>query len=305
VDGTLTAREVLDMAPVSIEEAERSLFGLLSIGMLEFVEGAPARPAPAAGTAAARARILEAHGRVGTRDHFEVLGVARSASPAEVKAAFLRLAKEFHPDVHHQPALSDLRDRLTAVFARITEAHGILSDPATRAGYEAERRPPEPVREPRIDLKPEPVAPPPPVDPGLARQHLDEAVTQAEEHFAAGQYWEVLQLLHEGLLSNVQGRAVSRARTLRAQCHLKNPEAQKQAESELKLVVAQDPGFPEAYFLLGAIYRAGGASALAASMFRKVLELKPRHAGAREELAAMEGAPLPNPGLLGRLLRRN
>jgi hypothetical protein len=40
-------------------------------------------------------------------------------------------------------------------------------------------------------------------------------------------------------------------------------------------------------------------------MFRKVLELKPRHAGAREELAAMEGTPAPAPGLLSRLLKRS
>jgi curved DNA-binding protein CbpA len=296
----------MEMTPGSAEETERCLFGLLSIGMLEFVEGAPSRPPADATTEAVRARILDAHGHVNTRDHFEALGVPRTAGPAEVKAAFLRLAKEFHPDVHHQPALADLRDRLTSVFARITEAYGVLSDPARRVAFESGQRSPEAPRTRKVSVKepPPPAAPPPPADPGLAGQQVEEALAKAEEDFATGQYWEVLQTLHDGLLSNVSGRMASRARMLRAQCHLKNPEAQKLAEAELKAVVAQDPGFPDAYFLLGTIYRAGGANALATSMFRKVLELKPRHPGAREELSAMEGVPVAAPGLLSKLLRR-
>jgi curved DNA-binding protein CbpA len=306
-DGTLTAREILSLAPVGGEEAQRSLFGLLSIGMLEYVEGGAPPVASDGGTSdAVRAQILEAHARVTTRDHFEVLGVPPTAKPAEVKAAFLRLAKQFHPDVHHQPALADLRDKLTAVFARLTEAYQVLSEPMARAAYEAQSS----LSNSRVSAaKAEAQAPaaeaPPVMDSLQARQRAEAAVTQAEEHFAAGLYWEVLQALDESVLASLQGRAASRGRSLKAQCHLKNPEAQKQAEAELKALIAQDPGYAEAYFLLGTIYRAGGANARASSMFRKALELKPRHQGAREELAALEGAPLPAPGLLGKLWRRS
>ena len=308
VDGTLTAREVIAAAPMGRDEVERSLFGLLSIGMLEYVAVAPAPRSEDVSTESVRTSILDAHARVATRDHFEVLGLSASAKPAEVKAAFLRLAKQFHPDVHHQPSLADLRAKLTAIFARITEAYGVLSDPVARAAYEAARhvREVRPTPERAAAPPPEPAPPSPPEPaPSWSQGEAEEAVSKAEEHYAAGRYWDVLQILEDGLLASLTGRVASRARTLKAQCYLKNPHWQRQAEEELKAVVLQDPGFSEAYFLLGTIYRAAGANTRAATMFRKVLELKPRHAGAREELAALEGGPLPpSSGLLGKLLGR-
>jgi tetratricopeptide (TPR) repeat protein len=305
VDGTLTAREVLEVTAFTREEAERSLFGLLCIGMLEYVEGAPAQRPEDSGREAVRAAILDAHAHITSRDHFQVLGVARTAGAAEVKAAFLRLAKQFHPDVHHQPALADLRDKLTGVFARITEAYQVLSEPVARAAYEAAQQ----LHEPRAPVAPAivaaPAPPEPPADPSWSRQQAEDTVAKAEGHYAEGRYWDVLQILEDSLLASLSGRPASRARTLKAQCYLKNPHWQKQAEEELKAVIMQDPGYPEAFFLLGTIYRAAGAKARAATMFRKVLELKPRHAGAREELAALEGTTLPTgSGLLGKFLRR-
>ena len=47
-----------------------------------------------------------------SRNHFEVLGLERSATASEVKEAYFRLAKRFHPDVHHGAHLGDLRDKL-------------------------------------------------------------------------------------------------------------------------------------------------------------------------------------------------
>jgi tetratricopeptide (TPR) repeat protein len=47
-----------------------------------------------------------------------VLGIPRASSEAQVKEAYFRLAKRFHPDTHHDPHLADLRDKLEAVFIR-------------------------------------------------------------------------------------------------------------------------------------------------------------------------------------------
>ncbi len=64
------------------------------------------------------------------RDYYEVLGVGRGASEAEVKKAFRRLARELHPDVNaHDP---DAEEK----FKQAAEAYEVLSDPDRRHTYD-------------------------------------------------------------------------------------------------------------------------------------------------------------------------
>jgi DnaJ-domain-containing protein 1 len=90
-----------------------------------------------------RLEILEVHDGLAYRTHFEVLGVPRDATEAQVREAYFRLAKRFHPDVHHDAALSDLRDKLEEVFTRLGEAYEVLCSPRMRASYERELAPRE------------------------------------------------------------------------------------------------------------------------------------------------------------------
>ena len=64
------------------------------------------------------------------RDYYEVLGVGRDASEAEIKKAFRRLARELHPDVNsHDPEAE-------AKFKQAAEAYEVLSDAERRATYD-------------------------------------------------------------------------------------------------------------------------------------------------------------------------
>jgi molecular chaperone DnaJ len=64
------------------------------------------------------------------RDPYEVLGVARDASDADVKKSFRRLARELHPDVNrHDPGAEEK-------FKEAAEAYEILSDAERRATYD-------------------------------------------------------------------------------------------------------------------------------------------------------------------------
>lgn len=64
------------------------------------------------------------------RTHYEVLQVARQATVGEIKAAFRRLAKVYHPDV--TPGMDGSR------FRRICEAYKVLSNAAKRRAYDRE-----------------------------------------------------------------------------------------------------------------------------------------------------------------------
>jgi molecular chaperone DnaJ len=63
------------------------------------------------------------------RDYYEVLGVQRSASSDELKSAFRKLARQYHPDVNKEP---DAEER----FKEINEAYAVLSDGDKRAAYD-------------------------------------------------------------------------------------------------------------------------------------------------------------------------
>ncbi len=64
------------------------------------------------------------------RDYYEILGVARSASDADIKKAFRRLAMKYHPDRNPDDAEAESR------FKEAREAFDVLSDPNKRATYD-------------------------------------------------------------------------------------------------------------------------------------------------------------------------
>jgi molecular chaperone DnaJ len=71
---------------------------------------------------------------VAAKDFYQVLGVSDSASQADIKKAYRRLAKQYHPDANPNNAKAAER------FKEISEAHSTLSDPAKRKQYDQMRR---------------------------------------------------------------------------------------------------------------------------------------------------------------------
>ena len=377
VDGVTSAREIVQMIPLPAEQTQKSLFGLLSTGVVEYAgvrrprdASAPARPAldppPAAPAAPAapvsppptapvaaspsppappppppgapppkaaqapaapagpaatddkaaerRREILEAFGGLKTRNHFEILGLSRSVGEAEVKEAYFRLAKRFHPDVHHGASLGDLRDELEAVFIRLGEAYEVLRDPRKRGDYEARlgRPRPKPAGEtgggPATPGAPEPPVPEPARDPDEEARRAEESIRKAAKLFEQEKFWDAIQLLLPAVEA-VQGKTRLRGQLTLARCYAKNPKWAKETESVLLAATRESPEAVDAWALLGELYAQKGLRTRAATMYRKALELQPDHEEAAQFVAA--NAPVAEPpedeggsGLLGRLFKK-
>ncbi|MEB3217252.1 MAG: molecular chaperone DnaJ [Nostocales cyanobacterium 94392] len=63
------------------------------------------------------------------RDYYEILGVSRDADKEQMKSAYRRLARKYHPDVNKEPGAEER-------FKEINRAYEVLSEPETRARYD-------------------------------------------------------------------------------------------------------------------------------------------------------------------------
>lgn len=66
------------------------------------------------------------------RDYYEVLGVDRNASQEDIKAAFRKMAKQYHPDMNKGSNAKDVEEK----FKEVNEAYSVLSDPEARKKYD-------------------------------------------------------------------------------------------------------------------------------------------------------------------------
>src|ERR671919_3043922 len=64
------------------------------------------------------------------QDYYEILGLKRDAKPDEIKKAYRRLARKYHPDVNPGDKAAEER------FKLMSEAHDVLSDPKKRSVYD-------------------------------------------------------------------------------------------------------------------------------------------------------------------------
>jgi hypothetical protein len=99
---------------------------------------APTRPAPASPShEATRTSIHEMTQKLGKATHFELLGVSQNAGSDEIGIAFVRAARQFHPDRLMSAGLQDLQPLAEKILARINEAAMVLGNATRRAEYVA------------------------------------------------------------------------------------------------------------------------------------------------------------------------
>jgi tetratricopeptide (TPR) repeat protein len=75
--------------------------------------------------------------KLGKATHFELLGVSQNASSDEIGIAFVRAARQFHPDRLMSAGLQDLQPLAEKILARINEAAMVLGNATRRAEYVA------------------------------------------------------------------------------------------------------------------------------------------------------------------------
>lgn len=223
-------------------------------------------------------------------DYYQVLGVARNAPSSAIQTAFFQLAKAWHPD--RLPAeLASLRDLSTKVFARISEAHQLLADPARRKEYDQL------------------------LAQGAGSADEQEQVAKVMRAVAAFQRAEVL--LKKRDLAGAEREALEAMNGDPEQAEYKALYAWVCAQSPrdnyddliglLDQALKSEPNNQRALWYRGQLHVRLGNSARAIRDFKTLLEVNPKHLDAQREVRLHEmrrSASKEEKGLLGKWFKR-
>jgi len=252
----------------------KSLFLFYCLDLVDLKSEEAARPAPAAAGPAAPAEeapkpqeireILTFKESLPSKNFYQVLDVARSASDEDIKKAYFQMARRFHPDRFARKAAAEYKAQIDEVFDAITGAYRILSNKDKRREYDKE----------------------------LAAGTQDDAqdsVKKAEVKFRQGRtlfemdrFDDAVSLLEEAVRLR---RDKADYFLLLAMAESRVPSYLRKAEGDFLKAISLEPWNPEAYCGLGQLYKQEGLKTKAIRQLERALEADPEHAKARQELA--------------------
>ncbi|HUS64524.1 MAG TPA: DnaJ domain-containing protein [Kofleriaceae bacterium] len=159
LDGHTTLHDLILMVGLGTERSIEILRSLRRLGAVLLPGEEPHRPQPPAPAPpppgaftdeelramaepvqlqeAEKRRILEVMRMVRAGDYFAVLGVSREIDRRELKRAYFRMSKEFHPDRHYKQELGSFGPWLSRIFETATTAFQVLDDDERRAQHAA------------------------------------------------------------------------------------------------------------------------------------------------------------------------
>lgn len=229
-------------------------------------------------------------------DHYEVLGVMRSADATSIKRIYHALARRFHPDRFHQEAGTELHARLQASFARVAQAYETLRDTKTRAAYDLRMNAQRKMRRPGSFAGASGGAKPstPNTRPSQSSAGRPGSVLhQAEETFQRA--LDALQIGNRALAMSLFGEAsrmVPEQASYRAyygRALSEHKQTRHQAEVELKAAIQLDANNASYRVMLAELYRELGMKRRAQGEAQRALSLDPQNADAQRLLEELKG----------------
>jgi hypothetical protein len=234
----------------------------------------PTRPPPSPAAAAGELRELQARlERMRKESAFQILGVPDHADSAVVKAAYFKLAKQFHPDTIAPGSNPDLARVKAEIFAAIGEANRILSDPEARARYKqtlAEGGPAD------VDV---------------------QALLQAEETFNKGvvlvrarRFAEALKAFDAAITANSkEGEFYAWRGYARFFTNNDKKVAAADALRDLNQALKLNDRCAQAHYFIGQVQKLTGDSAAALKHFKKCVSVDATHVDAQREIRLLSG----------------
>jgi curved DNA-binding protein CbpA len=253
-----------------------------------------------------KTQLEQSHAKLSQIDHYAFLGIPQSADDAAIRAAYVTLAREYHPDRIAGTPLSEdptMREQIETLFKRLGEAQKTLTNAESRARYDRDLKTLAASAWSGATTGPNAR----PRRPTEARN----AFIMAETYFKKRDYAQAE--LHYRQAATFDPEEAMIAVNL-AWCIFLNPDhplesrrddAKRRLEDALRRFKSG-----EAAYRLGRVLRELGDEAAALKKFEEAVRLTPNHVDATRELRIVEmrrqGDPVDDDkkGLLGKLFKR-
>lgn len=276
LDGNATIKEIVTLSPINEVETLRSLYAFLSTQIIEVRESGAEIPAGISpndiieepqfkGDEEFLNRIEKMYKSCNTLNYYGILGLKEWASAEEIKKAYYRAAKEFHPDRHFYLKSDSIKEKLNSIFSSITNAYSTLSDVRKRSDYDK-----------LIANKSKPAA----SNEEIAKSKFE--LGKAE--FKKGKYADALQLFGQAVYLNdnfpdyhyYYGITLARL------------QRYKEAERAIERALKHDPSNSEFLTESGYMLLQLGFQHRAKSSFEKALKINPSNKRALEGLEKVQ-----------------
>ena len=215
---------------------------------------------------------------------YEILGIGPDAGEVEIKKAYFKLARKYHPDLFGRNLEPESRSQIVEVFDAVTKAYRRV------------------LREKKVIGAPAAAGPvSKPTSPGR-REHVEKQgnpetlYRQGKTLFNQARYEEAIVLLEEAARLKDDKADYF---LLLAMAQSRVPALSKPAEKSFLRAIALESWNPEGLVGLGRLYKREGLLSRARKQFERALEVDKDHKIARQELEAMKDKPDPKKGLAG------
>lgn len=218
-----------------------------------------------------RKKIIKKYAEVKTETLWNFLEVPMRHTKEELKSAFIKLNKSFHPDIYRQPHLRDLRNYLNRIISHLNLAYNVLSDPQKARDYQESQRALMASKdisftsEERRKLAEEPYK--------LGRRFLAQ-----EDLFNAHRYLEQAVKLNPD---------EPRYWVDLGQLEMRNPKWNSKAKASFQRALQLNPTMADAHFGLAKLSLAAEDQNGCVARLRQVLDFDPTHEAAAELLESL------------------
>lgn len=211
-------------------------------------------------------RVTEFYEGIESKDHYQILGIEKGASGEQIRDAYYKLVKNYHPDVNPN-ADHDTRIKAEEIFTRITSAYETLSQSDKRQEYDS--------HEELAELK-----------------NQAKYIYEAEMAFKKGitlliqrDYVEAEKKIREAISMNPDESAYIGAHGWARYLATENkPEVFGESVKALEKAIKINGKIPENHYYLGCVYKNQNDLKNAEKYFQKAIELEPDYIEAKREL---------------------
>lgn len=199
-------------------------------------------------------------------NHFELLGVARTAIQKEIEEAYHNFMESFSSDKIGRIVQPDVKEKALFIVGKVKHAYGVLVDFEKRAQYEKRGYQDAPETEPKEEGA---------VEKAKSNYKLAKSLYSQRAYPMAVSALEEAIRLDPGKASYYY---------LLGSCQMKAPGLRHRAEANLQKAAQMEPWNAEIFAALGMLFYSEKLIRRAESYFRKALQLEPNHTLARKKL---------------------